>query len=75
MDGKQASLLATDPPYLVDYTGGNHPDTPTNRKETKDKGWDEYVDPDASVEFFRSFLTLAGRSQVRGPHKRFFLDS
>ena len=25
MDGKRASLMATDPPYLVDYDGGNHP--------------------------------------------------
>src|SRR5438309_6241290 len=25
MDGKQASLLATDPPYLVDYDAQNHP--------------------------------------------------
>ena len=25
MNGQKASLLATDPPYLVDYTGGNHP--------------------------------------------------
>ena len=59
MNGEKASLLATDPPYLVDYNGGNHPDTETNRKETKDKGWDKYVDPEASVGFFRSFLTLA----------------
>ena len=25
MHGKRASLMATDPPYLVDYQGGAHP--------------------------------------------------
>ena len=25
MAGEKAVLLATDPPYLVDYTGANHP--------------------------------------------------
>ncbi len=24
-DGHRATLMATDPPYLVDYDGGNHP--------------------------------------------------
>jgi DNA modification methylase len=30
MAGKRASLMATDPPYLVDYDGGNHPPTVAN---------------------------------------------
>jgi DNA modification methylase len=60
MNGQKASLLATDPPYLVDYFGGNHPASKGNKgKPGKDKHWDEYVDPEASVEFFRSFLSLA----------------
>jgi DNA modification methylase len=60
MNGQKASLLATDPPYLVDYSGGNHPASKGNKgKPGKDKHWDEYVDPEASVEFFRSFLALA----------------
>ena len=25
MDGKRAVLMVTDPPYLVNYDGGNHP--------------------------------------------------
>jgi len=57
MDGKQASLLATDPPYLVDYTGGDHPPTHANQgKANRNKHWDEYKDPEASVEFFVRFL-------------------
>ena len=26
MDGRRAALMVTDPPYLVDYDGGHHPD-------------------------------------------------
>ena len=60
MNGEKASLMATDPPYLVDYTGGNHPASKGNQgKPSKDKHWDEYVDPEASVEFYRKFLTLS----------------
>ena len=30
MDGRRASLMATDPPYLIDYDGGHHPATEGN---------------------------------------------
>ena len=56
MAGEKAHLLATDPPYLVDYTAGNHPPSSFNRPETANKNWDEYKDPETSVEFFDSFL-------------------
>src|SRR5438309_5380247 len=57
MDGKQASLMATDPPYLVDYTGGEHPPTRANQgRATRNKHWDEYHDPETSVDFFARFL-------------------
>jgi ParB-like chromosome segregation protein Spo0J len=59
MAGEKASLLATDPPYLVDYQGGNHPQSSVNRPDVKDKHWDDYVDPQTSVEFFASFLRIA----------------
>jgi len=59
MNGKKASLLATDPPYLVDYSGGNHPASKGNKgKPGRDKHWDEYVDAEASVEFYSKFLAL-----------------
>lgn len=54
MDGRKATLLATDPPYLVDYTGNNRPN-PRNRIR-KQVHWDEYVDPETSVDFYRRFL-------------------
>ena len=56
MDGKRASLLATDPPYLVDYKGGNHPQSWANRPETRDKHWDDYVDPTQGLAFFQTLL-------------------
>ena len=59
MDGEKAALLATDPPYLVDYTGGNHPQSWSNQAEVKDKGWDAYRDAESSVVFYENFLRAA----------------
>lgn len=68
MEGETAVLLATDPPYLVDYDGTNHPaehHKRAGRKRTKEgnevgnKHWDDYVDPETSVEFFARFLEIA----------------
>jgi DNA modification methylase len=68
MDGQRAHLLATDPPYLVDYDGTNHPAdhhvragrTPkTPGKQVGNKHWDDYVDPESSIDFFSAFLAAA----------------
>jgi DNA modification methylase len=62
MDGKRAALMATDPPYLVDYDGGHHPPTQANGGKlgkTYEKGWDAYKDRAHSVEFYRDFLQTA----------------
>lgn len=56
MAGETAALLATDPPYLVDYTAGNHPPSSFNRPETANKGWDAYKDPETGIAFFDAFL-------------------
>jgi DNA modification methylase len=70
MAGETAMLLATDPPYLVDYTGDNHPAehhvkagrTPrTPGKKVGNKHWDDYIDPESSVEFFAGFIANALR--------------
>lgn len=54
-----AVLMASDPPYLVDYTATNHPESNSSRgRKSKDKNWDEYKDPETSVEFFRKYLTI-----------------
>jgi len=61
MVGERAALLATDPPYLVDYDGANHPQSKENKAngEINNKHWDAYIDPSSSVEFFSSFLRVA----------------
>jgi DNA modification methylase len=62
MDGRRATLMATDPPYLVDYDGGNHPQTWANGgKAGKDptKHWDAYTDHEHSVAFYESYLRAA----------------
>ncbi|MBI2855088.1 MAG: DNA modification methylase [Chloroflexi bacterium] len=58
MNGEKASLMATDPPYLVDYKADNHPQSHHNSASTKDKNWDEYVDPETSITFYTNFLKL-----------------
>lgn len=68
MNGQRAHLLATDPPYLVDYDGTGHPIdhhikagriTKTPGKLIGNKRWDDYVDPKNGAEFFASFLANA----------------
>lgn len=59
MAGEQAALMATDPPYLVDYQGGNHPQSWHNKAAVKDKHWDDYIDPAAASGFFEAFLRAA----------------
>jgi len=62
MDGKRAVLMATDPPYLVDYRGGQHPATEANGGKwgaDPDKHWDTYIDHEHSVEFYIAFLHTA----------------
>jgi DNA modification methylase len=60
MNGERATLMATDPPYLVDYRGGEHPASAANRgSPSKDKHWDAYIDHEHSVEFYVAFLQTA----------------
>ncbi|MEO0652303.1 MAG: DNA modification methylase [Planctomycetota bacterium] len=47
MDGQIASLLATDPPYLVDYKG---------TEDGSDGHWDDYQGDARAVEFFSAWL-------------------
>lgn len=58
MDGKKAGLMATDPPYLVDYRADNHPQSYDNKPGVRNKSWDDYHDPKTAVAFFSSFLRV-----------------
>jgi DNA modification methylase len=58
MAGVRAPLMPTDPPYLVNYQGGNHPQSWHNRAEVKDTHWDDYQEGDG-VAFFADFLRVA----------------
>ena len=63
MGDERAVMMATDPPYLVDYTADNHPASAERQKAGKDKtankNWDAYKDPKTSVEFFTNFIRMA----------------
>lgn len=60
MNGEKAVLMATDPPYLVDYDAGNHPQSFSSKgRKTANKNWDAYKDPASGVAFFSKFLEAA----------------
>ncbi len=58
MAGTRAPLMPTDPPYLVNYRGGNHPQSWSNQPAVKDKHWDDYREGDGPA-FFTAFLRVA----------------
>ncbi len=63
MAGERATLMATDPPYLVDYDGSNHPQGTKNKAAgvdpNKQGGWDDYIDPTTGAAFYAAFLSAA----------------
>jgi DNA modification methylase len=67
MKGTKAALMATDPPYLVGYTGTNHPVTgrrPPTTKLPGNKDWTgtygaDWDDGDANPELYSKFLQAA----------------
>lgn len=68
MAGEKAALMATDPPYLVDYRADNHlgAKPPKPRAKDKDKHWDDFLDPETAVAFFKNFLAAAIPHFCRG---------
>jgi DNA modification methylase len=64
MNGARACLMATDPPYGVGYTGGNHPQTWAKggrriSSQEKTKHWDSYADVAELARFYEDYLRLA----------------
>ena len=63
MNGERAVLFATDPPYLVNYDGTNHPHK-WNEERNKNKDWSEtygvtWDDADANPELYDRFIAVA----------------
>jgi DNA modification methylase len=87
MDGHRAILFATDPPYLVDYDGTNHPPTGSRRRNggrTKDgsrrtpgnKDWSDtygvtWDDADANSELYDRFIAVAVEHAI-APHAAWY---
>ena len=61
MAGHTATLMATDPPYLVNYQGGTHPKSRANAPAgaKRDKHWDDYTDPTTGTAFYVDFINVA----------------
>ena len=55
MNGEKAKLLATDPPYLVDYVA-NHPEAANSPGANE---WDTYSGDASGVSFYVAFLEAA----------------
>jgi DNA modification methylase len=59
MDGQKARLMATDPPYLVDYTAKESPPSNAHGPKAPARNWDEYKDPESAVSFYVDFINAA----------------
>ena len=76
MNGERAALFATDPPYLVNYNGMNHPGSkrtakPSRTGKDKNKDWSEsygitWDDADANPELYEKFIAVAVAEAIRG---------
>ena len=56
MDGERAVLFATDPPYLVDYDGSNHPTRNKDWSASYGTTWD---DSSQGAELYDGFIAAA----------------
>jgi DNA modification methylase len=67
MNGERAALFATDPPYLVDYDGTNHPHKWNGHDANKD--WSEsYHDWDQAAQgdgLYDGFVSVAVETAIR----------
>ena len=61
---ERAALFATDPPYLVDYDGTNHPTKKKASKRTKkiaNKDWSEdYIEQPWNAKQYSLLMSMAG---------------
>jgi hypothetical protein len=59
MDGQRAALFATDPPYLVDYDGTNHPGSARKNKNWSHSYGIDWDDADANPQLYEDFYRVA----------------
>ncbi len=67
MNGQRGVLFATDPPYLVNYDGTNHPNSKKDWRPKRNKDWSgsygttptSWDDPDANPELYDRFIAAA----------------
>jgi DNA modification methylase len=64
MAGHRATLMCTDPPYLVDYDGGNRPGSFSGSKGEPAFDWDHCPDPAYARTFYTNFLFVATREAL-----------
>jgi DNA modification methylase len=55
MGGREAAVLATDPPYLVDYTSEERLEA-RNGRSPAEQDWDRFEGDDAGIEFYVGYL-------------------
>lgn len=68
MDGQRAALFATDPPYLVDYDGTNHPHKWSEPDKNKDWSGTYGVDWDdakANPDLYEKFIAVAAAEAIK----------
>jgi DNA modification methylase len=75
MNGERAALFATDPPYLVDYDGTNHPtkkNATARARKIANKDWSEdYIeqkhwdDSSQGPQFYEAFMQVAIDCAIR----------
>jgi DNA modification methylase len=64
MNGQRAVLFQTDPPFLVDYDGTNHPNSGKNWHAKRNKDWSKtygtgWDDADANSDLYDKFIATA----------------
>ncbi len=69
MNGDKASLFATDPPYLVNYDGTNHPASKNKPNPNKNKDWSKsygvtWDDAAANPKLYEEFIAVAVREAI-----------
>lgn len=73
MEGERAALFSTDPPYLVDYDGKNHPQSwnaPKAKKRRANKDWSgtyavAWDDSHQGEAFYQNFISAACAHAIR----------